>query len=162
MPNTANQLSISGEQRRLFGYGWHQNNKGKSKSKGNKIPSCTIKFVCLASRNADGPPSTVKEKTFLANLGLGDGSISFLSNATVYDGIIQKFPKLTETGGFDLFLYQRGGGDDKGFHIIHAPHIASRLKEVCGQAKIYIKPVQQDIALNNEDPDKIAVDEVSF
>ena len=87
------------------------------------MKTCNLKFVCLASKDADHPPSTVKERPVLSNNGLGDGSISFSQDGTsVYGGILDKYPKLKSVGGFDLLLYQRGGGDDSGFHQILPPH----------------------------------------
>ena len=114
--------------------------------------TCSIKFVCLSSKNTDGPPSSVKQRTALSNARLGDGNISFpLDGSAVYDGIFRKFPKLYSVGGFDLLLFQRGGGEDGGLHKILPPHTPEHLKELCGQAKIYIRPVQQDITLNETD-----------
>ncbi len=60
---------------------------------------------------------------------------------------MERYPQLSEIGGFDFLLYQRGGGRDAGFHAINPPHVVSWLKNLCGQAKIYIWPVQQDILL---------------
>ena len=44
---------------------------------------------------------------------------------------------------------QGGNGDDAGFHVIEPPHVVRRLKEVAGQAKIFIKPLQRDIPLKS-------------
>ena len=44
-------------------------------------------------------------------------------------------------GEYELLLFQRGGG----FHVIKPPHTSKRLKDICGQAKIYIRPFQKDI-----------------
>ena len=107
----------------------------------------TLKFVCLASKSAIKPPTTVKERTDLSNACLGDKSITFVENEPVYDKIVEQYPQLSEVGGFDFLLYQRGGGRDAGFHALNPPHVASRLKDLCGQAKIYIRPVQKDILL---------------
>ena len=52
---------------------------------------------------------------------------------------------MSSVGGFDPMMVQRGPGEDAGFHRILPPHTPIRLKEVCGQAKIYIRPLQQDI-----------------
>lgn len=103
--------------------------------------------MCLPSKDATGPPSTVKERTDLCNGGLGDGSITFASQDTVYNGILAYYPALKEAGGFELSLFQRGGGEDGGFHAIQPPHVSNRLKELARQAKIYIKPLQKDIPL---------------
>lgn len=140
-------LSIASEQRRLFGYA--STSTRPSARTVNRRPkgknTCTLKFVCLSSKNASTPPSTVRERTDLANHGLGDGSVTFCQQDTVYEGLIKHFTPLKDAGGFELYLHQRGAGDDSGFHIIKPPHIASRLKELAGQAKIYIMPIQRDL-----------------
>ena len=119
------------------------------------MKTCSLKFVCLASKTADGPPSTVKQRTVLSNAGLGDASISFpMDGSAVYDGILERFPKLSSVGGFDLLLFQRGSGKDAGFHRILPPNTAEHLKELCGQAKIYIRPVQGDIDIQLIDTDE--------
>lgn len=149
--NAAGPLSVSvvAEQRRLFGHGSHAKRprSSNSLSKSKRGATCTLKFVCLASKEeADRPPLSVKERTALANAGLGDASITFeINKSSVYNGIIERFPQLSEVGGFDVMLFQRGTGEDAGFHRINPPHTALRLKELCGQAKIYIRPLQKDI-----------------
>lgn len=101
----------------------------------------------------------MKGRTTLANSGLGDHSITFESQDTVYNGILENYPLLADAGGFELFLFQRGNGDDAGFHVIEPPHVASRLKEVAGQAKIFIKPLQRDIPLKStQKPDPTCED----
>lgn len=112
----------------------------------------------MASKEeADHPPSSVQERTALANAGLGDASITFGTNkSSVYNGVIERFPQLVEAGGFDLMLFQRGTGEGAGFHKIHPPHTPLRLKELCGQAKIYIRPLQEDIdAAGGEDREEV-------
>ena len=46
-----------------------------------------------------------------------------------YDTILEQYTKLKDAGGFDLMLYQRGGGQDGGFHVINPPHTPSYLRE---------------------------------
>lgn len=114
--NAAGPLSVSvvAEQRRLFGHGSHAKRprSSNSLSKSKRGATCTLKFVCLASKEEeDRPPLSVKERTALANAGLGDASITFgINKSSVYNGIIERFPKLSEVGGFDLMLFQRGTG----------------------------------------------------
>ncbi|KAJ7373535.1 hypothetical protein OS493_011136 [Desmophyllum pertusum] len=84
---------------KLFGYNQRQGLHSRSKSNGKKEATCTIKFVCLPSKDATGPPSTVKERTDLCNGGLGDGSITFASQDTVYNGILAYYSALKEAGG---------------------------------------------------------------
>ena len=124
------------EQRRWFNFGKRQSSSSGSKPKSSKKKkelTNTLKFVCLSSKGAVKPPTTVKERTDLANSSLGAS--------------LDNYPQLAEVGGFDFLLYQRGGGSDGGFHMIKPPHTANRMKDLCGQAKIYIRPVQKDIPL---------------
>ncbi|XP_022810363.1 uncharacterized protein LOC111347376 isoform X2 [Stylophora pistillata] len=111
-----------------------------------------LKFVCLAAKEeVERPPISVKERTALAKAGFGDASITFGYNkSSVYNGIIQRFPQLSEVGGFYLLLFQRGIGEDAGFHRILPPRTPQRLKELCGQAKIFMRPVQKDIELDDK------------
>lgn len=144
----ARQVSAAVEQRRLFSFGKRQQQSCKGK---HPVKTCSLKFVCLASKDDEGPPCSVKQRTELSNAGLGDGNISFVvDGSTVYNGILEKYPKLKSVGGFDLLLFQRGGGEDGGFHRIMPPHTPEHLKELCGQAKIYIRPVQQDIKVHDD------------
>ena len=93
------------------------------------------------------PPTTVKERTALSNSCLGAKSITFVENKSVYDTIYEHYPQLSDVGGFDFIWNQRGGGSDSGFHVINPPHTPCQLKDVCGQAKIYLRPAQKDIPL---------------
>ena len=69
----------------------------------------------------------------------------------MYSKILESFPALNKAGEFEICLFQRGGGEDAGFHVINLPHIATRLKQLAGQAKIYIRPKQRDIDPAPED-----------
>ena len=121
--------------------------KGKG-PKAKKESTCTLKVVCLSSKNAQSPPSSVRERPYLSNIGLGDSSITFPAQEHVYSKILESFPALSKAGGFEICLFQRGGGEDAGFHVINPPLIGTRLKQLAGQAKIYIRPIQRDIDLS--------------
>ena len=142
------KTSVVAEQRRLFGYSSSDPNRISKKDKepkAKKESTCTLKVVCLSSKNAHSPPSSVRERTYLSIIGLGDSSITFPAQEHVYSKILESFPALSKAGGFEICLFQRGGGEDVGFHVINPPHIATRLKQLAGQAKIYIRPIQRDI-----------------
>ncbi|PFX12389.1 E3 ubiquitin-protein ligase TRIM71 [Stylophora pistillata] len=47
-------------------------------------------------------------------------------------------------------VLKRGIGEDAGFHRILPPRTPQRLKELCGQAKIFMRPVQKDIELDDK------------
>ena len=124
-----------------------------------------MKFVCLSSTLATTPPSSVKDKTELCNAGLGDSSMVLdLNESTTYchEKIIERYQKLDGAGGYELLLFQRGGGDGGGFHVIKPPHTSKRLKDICGQAKIYIRPLQKDIDCLNSGVPHLETMEVQY
>ena len=97
------------EQRRLFNFRKRQSSSSDSKPKSSKKKeelTHTLKFVCLSSKNAVKPPTTVKERTDLANSSLGAKSITFVENESVYNTVFDNYPQLAEVGGFDFLLYQ--------------------------------------------------------
>mgnify|MGYP002803922985 CR=1 FL=1 len=116
LSNSSTTLSAVNEHRRLFNFNksrsYSKKNKATSKKK-EKQPTCKLKFVCLATTTATAPPSSVKDKTDLCNAGLGDCTLHLdLNKSSVYlhEEIVKKFPQLADTGGYELLLYQRGGG----------------------------------------------------
>lgn len=118
-----------------------------------------MKFVCLSSVSADKPPTSVKERTILANLGLGDAIVTFnldCDSLHFHDKKLEAFPKLNSTE-YELFLYDRSGKNPSFCHLKH-PYIPKKLKVVAEQCKIYIKPIQKDLVdkFENED-DEIQV-----
>ena len=52
-------------------------------------------------------------------------------------------------------LFQRGTGEGAGFRKIQPPHTPLRLRELCGQAKIYIRPLQKDVVAGGEDVEEV-------
>ena len=123
----------------------HRPNKTKGKT-----PTTKMKFYCLANCDDEEPPSTAAGKTELSNAGLGPATIEFALNeeASTHPKLVQRFPALSSCG-YELLLYQRGG-EDKGFHTLPIPYTPARLKDVAGQAIIYIRPLQGNITLSNQ------------
>ena len=114
-----------------------------------RTPTSTVKFVCLSNVHARKPPSNVAEKAALANSGLGPGTIVFQANGDAnnfHETLVGKFPLLSTGGGYELLLYQRGGLQ-QGFHKIVPPFTPARVKEVSGQAVVYIRPLQKNLTL---------------
>lgn len=106
---------------------------------------CTLKFFCLANIDDDKPPCNVASKTALSNCGLGPGSITLdVNSPSIHDSLLEKFPLLVAAGGYELLLYQRGG-DDQGLHKLPAPYSPARIKEIAGQAQVYIRPLQKNL-----------------
>lgn len=108
------------------------------------------------------PPSTISAKAALSNCGLGPGSISCDVNAhSIHDYLMERFPPLALAGGYELCLFQRGG-EDQGFYKLPMPYSPARLKDVAGQAMIYVRPLQKDIlneVQNQEQDSQIEVSE---
>ena len=46
--------------------------------------------------------------------------------------------------------FREVSGEDAGFHVINPPHTPSHLKDLCGQSKIYLRPLQKDISAESE------------
>lgn len=143
--------TISEEHSRVFHY-----TKGKSRTTGKgkapikKTPTCTIKFCCLGFVDSDKPPTTVAAKTTLANSGLGPSTMSFeMNGVAIHSQLLERYPKLSSAGGYELLLYQRGG-EEQGFHHLPPPHSPSRIKEIANASVVYIRPLQRDI-LDTED-----------
>ena len=122
--------------------------KGKAPK---KVPICTMKFCCLGCVNDEKPPTTVSAKTVLANSGLGPATMSFeMDGSTIHSRLLSRYPKLENSGGYELLLYQRGG-EEQGFHQLPGPHTPSRIKEIANASVIYIRPLQLDIQDLNAD-----------
>ncbi|CAB4004546.1 Hypothetical predicted protein, partial [Paramuricea clavata] len=105
------------------------------------------------------PPSKIRDKTALLNAGLGEASIQFfldMSRLECHDKILERFPKLKETG-YEILLFQRG--DDSGFVNIGGPQTARWLKDAAGSAKIYLCPLQKDVDMGLIDSDDEPQDE---
>ena len=151
------------EHKRLFGYRGKGNSRGKAKKKTAR-QTCTLKFVCLATRYPVKPPTSVKERTALSNAGLGDASIVFDLNGDSshrHEKILEAFLKLGESG-YDLQLYDRAG-ENSSFFVLKHPYLPRKLKVVAGQCKIYIKPLQKDLVETESDAEEVEEqEEVSF
>ena len=141
------------EHRRLFGYSgrgkYSAARRGKEKANAKKQngPTCTLKFVCLASCNAIKPPTSVKERAALSNAGLGDTTITFDVNGDsshCHEKILESFPTFSFESGYNLMLYDRAG-ENSLFCLLNHPYLSRKLREVAGQCKIYIRLLQKDL-----------------
>lgn len=107
-------------------------------------------FVCLASVHQDCIPDG-QERAELQIAGLGEKRVSFnaFSDAfDIYKELEFEYPKLSSAGGFELLRVPEGGG--KHLEVIPSPdngYTVSYLRAVVHHAKIYIRPLQQDLSL---------------
>lgn len=149
---------------KLFNYSGGKVSKGKRAKKERK-PTCSLKVLCMSSCSRDRPPVSVKEQTNLANAGLGDAVIVFNldgDSAHLHEKLLEKFPKLG-TAGYQLLLFHRNG-EESAFCALKPPYTPRRLKELVGQCKVYIQPLQQDFIEDetcNMSPEVLNVKDVS-
>ena len=112
-------------------------------------------FVCLCSVGQDYVPGAV-EKAELQNSGLGTKQITFFERGSsweLHEELIQAFPKLENAGGYELMRTEEGNSKD--LFVIPQPvegYTASYLKTIVQHAKIYIRPLQQDLPLDTPSP----------
>ena len=110
-------------------------------------------FVCLSQAGQDYVPGSV-EKAELHNSGLGCKQLSLFeygSSWEFHDELVEAFPKLANAGGYELMRTEEGNSRD----LVVIPHpsegyTASYLKSVVQHAKIYVRPLQQDLPLDTQ------------
>ena len=136
--------TVSAEHRRVFNYMPRSSSffRPSSSAKGNgkaKLQTSTLKLFCLAKVDQEKPPGSVTGKKTLSDCGLRPGNITIhLCSNSIHDNLIKRFPLLEAAGGYKLLLYPRGG-EEQGFHSLQTPYTPARIKEVAGQATIYIR-----------------------
>lgn len=124
-----------------------------------KLTPWSHMFVCLASTEAETVPG---DYSLLAANGLGKKKIQLYeqSNATdIHAAIIDAFPQLKNVGGYDLL---RTIENSKRLTVVVAPldgYTGAYLKNVLGQAKCFIRPIQHDIEISDT-PALMSEDEV--
>lgn len=67
-----------------------------------------------------------------------------------HEYLCERYRPLSAAGGYELLLFQRGG-EDRGFCKLPPPYTPMKLKDIAGQAHIYIRPLQKNIYLENQD-----------
>lgn len=120
-----------------------------SQGKRKKLPTWTHTFVCLTSASQDTLPDG-QERAELQIAGLGEKRISLSAYADaqdIYHELTFQFPKLSNSGGFELLWVSEGG---KQLDVIASPangYTVSYLRVVIHHAKIFIRPLQKDLSL---------------
>ena len=131
--------------------------KGKSRHsfsrKGAGGLTWTYKFLCPADTKQDYVPSSM-DKYRLKNARLGEKKIVFRLSGTwndIRDTIVQVFPPLEHAGGIELL--RTSGPYSNSLVAIKSKHISSvtKLKEFVDQAKVYVRPLQADLPLSDDD-----------
>ena len=111
----------------------------------------THNFVCLASTQSQFLPDDAERST-LQIAGLGEKKITFdafADSQEIYYDLLSYFPQLRDAGGFELMRTSEGGG--KQLEVIATPdsgYDVPFLKAVVHHAKIYIRPLQNNLSLS--------------
>ena len=109
-------------------------------------------FLCLASRFTMQVPKT-DYKQLLTRAGLGEKRVSIDLNADadkLQEKLLIVFPQLYNAGGYDLL---RCLPNSRMLSMLQPPQggfTPAYLKQEVGGARIYIRPIRQDLLLNDE------------
>lgn len=155
--NTNNNNNVFTERNRLFNFGKRAKTNPKPKTKRKKLSMWTHDFVCLSSTTCMKAPSSILAGD-LMRAGLGKKSLSVLSfadSSELHDEIMNTFPGLINGGGYELL---RVGEQKQRNLLVLIPqppegYTVDYLKEVVRQAKVYIRPIQQDLSLEVQSND---------
>ena len=127
-------------------------------SKKKRLPTWTHTFVCLANTDDDTAPGS-KYRASLQLAGLGGKRLSvdlYADTRELHDDILFNFPKLIDAGGYEL-LRSSTAGPSKELEIIPQPgdgYTVEYLKAVAHQAKVFIRPLQQNLELSSDRVDQ--------
>ena len=76
----------------------------------------------------------------------------------IYDELLFQYPKLKDSGGFELLRVREGGG--KRLQVIACPpkgYTVSYLRAVVHHATVYIRPLQRDLCLEVESSKEVRI-----
>lgn len=114
----------------------------------------TKAFVCLSKVNQRSPPNAA-ERIRLSLAGLGEQKVTFLKNGNsshVHEKLLETFPSLLAGGGYEIL--RTSDGNSKILIDVPCPPMGydvNFLRSALGQAKGFLRPLQQDIKLNDNE-----------
>ena len=114
------------------------------------------KFVCLSDKEQLETPDAEKQRELLM-VGLGETKISIAEEASeleIRDRVLENFPQLQAAGGFDLMYAEPRKRD---LHVIPPGPNGVTMKYLAtfiGQGKIFVRPIQVDLAMESDTPKK--------
>ncbi|XP_068731710.1 uncharacterized protein [Montipora capricornis] len=119
---------------------------------GIKLPNTwTHTFICLGRMRDNEVPSN-GYKTQLSNASLGEKKITFEKKSSCnhfHEKLLESYPKLKEGGGYEL-MRTKFRSTSK-LEILqpkgNAGHNVLDLKEMVASARIYVRPLQNDLSL---------------
>ena len=135
--------------------------RSSQSKKQKRVPMWQHEFVCLSMTDSCNTPSPL-ERAELKRADLGSKNISIRLDGNVQDfheDLLKAFPKLANAGGYEL-LRTRERGHCKELAVIEpcpGGYTAEFLKSVVGQAKVFVRPLQQDLSFETHTSDKTEV-----
>lgn len=137
--------SVREEQSNLFN--WQRKKRAASKS------LWAHKFVCLSSLAADRVPTSQVGKLLLEEAGLGEKTVTVEDIDSGPEAfrqvLLTAYPKLECGGGFELLRCKPQSRD----LVLLSPRLSFNprwLKRRVGNGKVYIRPIQRDLCLEEE------------
>ena len=119
----------------------------RPRSASGHIATHTHTFVCLENKDASTcPSSTEKQELFCG--GLGERKIQSDDASEVHKKLIETYPKLVESGGYELL---QTCGTSKYLISIPQPHegySALYSKSIGSSAKVNVRPIQHSLKVN--------------
>lgn len=118
------------------------------------VSSWQHKFYCLSGTNADRVPTTSSERMILDAAGLGERVLTVpdvdCSVQSFRQLLLTAYPKLRSGGGFELLRCKPKTRDLVviGSRCANCPRL---LKRRVGHGKVYIRPIQRDLCLDEEE-----------
>ena len=135
----------------LFDWKGREKNKPKKKKILTWILTWSHTFICLSSTSQEVIPDG-QERAQLQIAGLGEKRITMSAYSDAHDicfELCENYPKLSSGGGFELLRVPEGGGKTLDVIASHeSGYTVSYLKAVVHHAKIYVRPLQQDLSLD--------------
>ena len=152
--SSSSVASPSFELRSLFN--WKRKSKrranGGGPSKKVKVRTWTHTWVCMGRMSDDSVPDA-SERAALKLAGLGERRFALditLSAQELMYHLEAQFPKLIDSGGFELMRAEEGGSRElQSIEMPSGGYTCEYLKAVVHSAKVYIRPLQTDL---NMDP----------
>lgn len=135
----------------------------RSRSKKKKVAMWEKEFTCLAHIDQKRTPDPL-HKAELIRAGLGGARLSLFENGDAWEfheQLVEKFPKLHDGGGYELL---RTVGSSHELQIIPPPsggYTTLYVKSVVGQAKVYVRPLQKDLSLEEVGTESDVVSETT-
>ena len=148
LAHSSRNVEVHDEQKSNFAPYNRQHSKKQSKPQ-----SWTVKVFCLSSKFARKVPVTIYERETLVASGLGEKKVVIPNIDCSWDDfkdvLCMEFPKLKSIGGFEIL---RCIPNTKDLEVISSTISQSPklLKGVIANGRIFIRPIQKDLVLDEE------------